>query len=168
MSPRVKQAIDDKRYLLKFFAAKEHRNLVLRIVDVLELRNDYQDWLIDRCCLGMPMPRDETRDAREASGWRKRILLQTFPGGNIVLPLEELLGPMEMTEVVMLQEICMAYHGIRQEKGEPSRVDPCGKCNGKGRNYGQKCKDCDGGGKIITFLEMSDEERRLAMGAPNE
>jgi hypothetical protein len=160
-------AIGDKRKLLKFFAAKEHKNLVLRIADVLELRNDQQDWIIGLANL-IRLPgltfKSAMPEIKEAQGMRKRWLLHQFPGGYIVLPFDELLGPMDMAQVKQLQEVCYAYHGVRMGKGEPSRVDKCDKCEGRGRVDGKKCKQCDGSGMTVTFLEMSDEEKALAKG----
>jgi hypothetical protein len=158
-------AIGDKRKLLEFFAAKEHRNLVLRIVDVLELRNDHQDWLI-RATAQIRKARMPV--AKEGTGWRKSWLLRLFPGGHITLPFEELLGLLDMEAAKLLQEICYAYQGVRLSKGEPSRVESCDKCSGAGLVHGQKCKQCDGGGLTTTFLEMSDEERYLARGEDHE
>jgi len=163
MSPIYRTgAIGDKRKLIKFFAAKEHQNLVLRIADVLDLRNDQQDWLIGLVEIVKSVPQPPVR--KEATGWRKRWLLQTCPNGYIVLPFEDLLGPMDMKAVMRLQEVCYAYYNVRMGKGEPSRVDKCDKCGGSKQVDGAKCKQCDGTGITITFLEMSDEERRLARG----
>ena len=49
-------------------------------------------------------------------------------------------------------------------QGQRSRVYKCDKCGGCDRINGGKCKQCDGEGITITFLEMSDEERALARG----
>lgn len=154
-------AIGDKRKLLGFFAEKGHQNLVLRIADVLDLRNDHQDLLI---AIINWVLEPEPRIREMASGWRKRGLLRVFPGGHIVLPFEELLPKLHMVSIRDLQQVCQEYQQVRMGKGEPSRIDICGKCEGRGALGGKKCKDCDGEGRTVTFLEMSDEERQLAVG----
>lgn len=150
------RGIDDKRRLLEFFGAKEHRNLVLRIVDVLELPNDQVDHLIH--LVGKPAM------LAGQDGWRKRHLLNEFPAGWIVLPLDALLEPMELEDVQKLQSVVYQYADIRRQKGEPNRVEPCPRCRGQGRFAGSLCKDCQGDGKVITFVEMSEDEKELARG----
>ena len=154
-------AIGDKRRLLEFFAAKGHENLVLRIADVLELLNAHQDWLIrviSRTLAVTVVPE------AEGTGWRKQWLLHLFSTGYIVLPFDDLFRYLNMDEVKRLQEVCFVYHGIRLEKGEPSRAETCSACAGTGKFQGKTCPQCEGGGQIFVFLEMSDEERALARG----
>jgi hypothetical protein len=154
-------AIDDKRKLLGWLAATEHKNLVLRIVDVLELRNDHQDWLIYHAAAIRMVT---IAAGSEGSGWRKGWLLNQFPNGWIILPFDKLLTPLNMDGIKKLQEIIFAYRGIRLEKGEPNKIEPCEKCNGTCAVGGRPCKHCDGEGQIITFLETSDEERQMMKG----
>jgi len=151
------RGIDDKRRLLAFFGAKEHKNLVLRVVDVLELSNKEQDYL-----LGLFVP--DCFEAAVKDGWRKRVMLEKFPAGWIVLPIDATLEPMELADVAQLQAVVYHYADIRRQKGEPNRIEDCVKCRGKGRRVGGLCKDCQGDGKVITFIEMSEEERKLAHG----
>jgi hypothetical protein len=150
----------DKRKLLGWLAATEHKNLVLRIVDVLELRNDHQDWLIDLA--GHVIARGGW--VLTDDGWRKRWLLRHFPNGWIVLPFDKVLPPLDMDGIKKLQEIVFAYRGIRLEKGEPNKVEPCDKCGGTCKVAGRACRHCGGDGQIITFIETSDEERALMRG----
>ena len=163
------RGIDDKRRLLAFFGAKQHKNLVLRVVDVIELRNEYQDQLIDETAV-----RENQRSGRSAlmtqmlilkeknaPGWRKNFIMQNWPGGWIVLPIDRLLEEKTMEQVEYLQEIVFAYADIRRQKGEPCRVDVCDKCRGSGTIQGRRCKDCDSG-QVITFIEMSPEEIAFA------
>jgi hypothetical protein len=158
------RGIDDKRRLLAFFSAKEHKNLVLRVVDVLELRNDEQDYLIRLCGHGMQSATDEVIDMRNKSGWRKKELLLKYPNGWIVLPLDDLLDPMGMDEIAKLQAVIYHYADIRRQKGEPHRVEDCARCGGSGRLASRECKFCAGSGRVYTFIEMSDEEKELAHG----
>lgn len=154
-------AIDDKRDLLGWLAATEHNNLVMRVVDVLELRNEHQDWLLSYVMRvkGTPVPYQAIERGLEKQGkTRKQFLLHEFPTGWLVLPFDKLLETMDMGCVQKLQEIIFAYRGIRLEKGEPNKIEPCDKCAGKG------CKHCGGEGQIITFLETSAEERELMKG----
>jgi len=155
----------DKRRLIAWFGAKEHKNLVLRVVDVLELSNDAQDFVIQlvRSMNGKGSDKHFVSD-----GWRKSWLLHYFPNGWVVLSIDELLKPMEFEVLKELQAVLFAYTRIRQEKGEPNRIDACVRCNGTGyrgvtASTGH-CKHCEGEGHIITFIEMSSEEKALAEG----
>jgi hypothetical protein len=153
------RGLDDKRRLLRFFAAKNHRNLVLRVVDILEMRNDRQDYLIRAVeRLHGPLPAPEPA----GDGWRKKWLLRKAPTGWVLLDIDTLLEPLELAQVEELQQVLHEYRAVRLEKGEPNRVDDCEKCRGTGRVAGNICKTCDGDGQIITFLEMSPEEIEMA------
>ena len=149
------RGLDKKERLVAFFKAKGHVRLVLRIVDVLELRNVYQDYLIEKCgrVHELPARRDMTRKA-----W----LLKAFPNGWLTMPIDQLLEPMGLREVERLQSIIFAYADVRRQKGEPHRSEPCPDCGGSPRSG--LCKSCHGDGVVLTFIEMSDEEKRLAEG----
>lgn len=156
------RGIDDARRLLGFFAAKNHHNLVLRVADVLEMRNDLQDrvafWRILR---------DGDQDQMSSGIWytprtRKLWFNRIFPSGWIVLPFRPWLESRSMDYLVLVQEVIYAYADIRRQKGEPCRIDTCAKCGGSGRLSGRRCQECNGEGRIITFIEMSDEEIELA------
>jgi len=151
------RGIDTPEHLLAFFKAKGHVNMVLRIVDVLELIQD--DFLFIKSVVSRVIGADQF-------GTPKIFFLRLFPKGWIVLPWEKVLEGMKVPDMEKLQSALHAYKEIRWGKGEPNRVDPCPKCNGtgfKGTGDG-KCENCDGSGKITTFLEMSDEEAAMAEG----
>lgn len=154
--------VDDKRRLLKFFEVKNHVNLVLRVVDVIELRNDQQNTLIKLIArvLDVESPTSSSW-ASERYGWRKHWLLQQCPTGYIVLPLRDVLEPMSLEEIGSLQAIIYHYADIRRQKGEPHRVETCPHC----ASSAGKCEYCGDSGQVITFLEMSAEEIKLAEGA---
>lgn len=146
--PRVVGArgIDDKRRLLGFFAQKGHHNLVLRIVDVLEMRN------LARVAGMVAITREvAVCPADNVKGW----LLEQFPDGYITIPIDRLLDPIALKDVAQIQEVVAEYRDIRMGKGEPSRKEMCPKCAGLG------CDNCHEG-SIFIFLEMSDEEIALA------
>ncbi len=82
----------------------------------------------------------------------------------MVLPIENLLAPMDLEQVQRFQQCMYEYQQVRQHKGEPNRVDKCGHCKGDGRIGPDSCDHCGGEGISITFLEMSDEETILATG----
>lgn len=151
-----------RRGLLKFFGAKGHKNVVLRTVDVLELRNDLQDRVIE---WSVNLVKHHRLSNFHGDGWRKRWLVQHHPNGWIVIPIERLLNYYdEFADTKLIQEVVSAYTDIRRQKGEPSVVEACPKCNGLGTINGVRCDECWGEGQIITVVEMSAEERALAMG----
>lgn len=164
--------INDPKKLWAFFAAKGHENLVLRIVDVLELRNDQQDLIIEHAALAIE-GRDPALTSQAAAslsrsrpidpgdGWRKRWMLRAFPGGYVVIPFARF-EALTIEQLQQVQQVCFNYHGVRLAKGEPSRVDPCTKCEGRKIISGKPCDWCEGTGKSITFVEMSDEECAIA------
>lgn len=155
-----------KERLLAFFGAKQHENLVLRVVDVMELGNEAQDFLI-----GLAAGGDGTVDVAgklgegQANGWRKRWMLREYPRGYMVLPMKRTIEPLSFEALQTLQAIVVGYTRIRLEKGEPSRIDACDKCGGSGRQGQRRCRHCDGEGQITTLLEMSPEEKQLSEGS---
>jgi hypothetical protein len=149
-------AIDSTKRLAAFFEAKGHRNLVLRVVDVLDLRFDHQDLIIGLAAESYAAsPREEQQSRKQ---WMQRLA----PDGYLVLPLAPLLRGIDMEIASRLQEAIYAYTQVRRYKGEPSRTDDCEPCKGTGRVSGAKCGDCGGEGAVITFIEVSPEERVLA------
>lgn len=154
------RGIDDKRRLLKFFAAKDHKNLVLRIADVLDMIQEDQNYVMNLVSLFKDMDPwygDKNR--------RKAFFLKNYPDGYIRLPIDAILDPMELPDIEKLQAILYAYVEIRRGKGEPQEVEVCKECRGFGFvTEGRKrtCKACMGEGKIIIFTEMSKREIKLA------
>lgn len=159
----MKRGIDDPKRLVAFFDCKSHRNLVLRVVDVLELRNDLQDFLIGLVAEGDAVV--ERLTAEQANGWRKQWLTRQYPTGYVVMPIKGIIDRIGLEATKVLQELVYAYADIRRQKGEPCRVAKCSQCRGSGRFADRRCQQCDGEGQIITFIEMSDEEKALAEGA---
>lgn len=160
--PPVVRGLDDKRRLLRFFAAKNHRNLVLRVVDMLEMRTDELDHLIKTVVIGALGKPEWPNIMMPMSP--KQYLLKWFPGGWVVCPFEDLLNPLDLPAVERLQQSLSEYRAVRYEKGEPNKSEPCQTCQGSGRHAGRTCKGCEGDGLVYTFLEMSEDEARLAEG----
>lgn len=140
--------IDDKKKLLAFFGAKQHKNLVLRVVDVLDLGNEAQEFL-KRLVFAF-------FGGVNWEGSPKQVFLHYYTAGYMVLPFEAALLPLSLAEIQTLQGVVYGYRDIRRSKGYPMRVDKCA-CGGR-----KRCEKCCGVGEIVTFLEMSDEERSLA------
>jgi len=159
-SPYRIRGIDTPDHLMRFFEAKGHRNLVLRIVDVIELRNEHQQWLYYQ----VAAQRMLTIEGTPIEGFKSWFLRQ-FPQGYIVLPFKGWIPYLSMDQLKTLQDICMSYMGIRFEKGWPSVSDVCAACRGSGKQAdGRKCETCMGLGKIYTYIEMSAEEVAMAVG----
>lgn len=155
------RGIDSKRRLLGFFGAKGHHNLVLRIVDVLEMRPGSQALIAGMVAINRGLTDTQPLAGSSLKGW----LLHQFPDGHIVLPIDRLLEPLPLREVEKIQVLTAEYHNVRLGKGSPSKTEPCPECGGTGFGRGEdgKCEHCDGSGRIVTFLEMSDEEIALAL-----
>jgi hypothetical protein len=148
--------LDSKERLLKFFEAKGHLNLVLRVVDMLEMRTSSLDYL-----LGVLADRRKQRAPGEhPPGLRKQWLLHEFPDGWAVIPIKVVLEPMDLVECEKLQQALHEYRAVRMEKGEPHTIRPCEKC--LGRQSGRVCGYCGGEGQTITFEEMSEWETETA------
>lgn len=145
------RGIDNKRRLLGFFAASGHRNLVLRVIDILDLSFKSQNVILGMLALAHQIPPDPPQE-----DWRRWWLL-TFPTGYVVIPIVDLLGPIPLEEVATIQQVIAEYRNVRQGKGSPCRTDVCGACGGGG------CDQCDGG-KVYVFLEMDATEQELARG----
>ena len=151
--------IGNRERLIKFFQARGQRNLVLRIVDVLEQRNDYQDFLIrtiENLELIQAGKTGVSPTVQKGLQSRKDFFLGKWPAGWIVLPLVDYLQSMSFDDVVKLQELIYNYQNIRCEKGEPCVVEQCRSCGGQG------CDGCCGMGKTTTLVEMSEEEEILS------
>jgi hypothetical protein len=150
--------LDSKERLLKFFEAKGHLNLVLRVVDMLDMRITSLDYLLHQVSR---MVQANVADGMEQTdGWRKRWLLHQFPSGWVVIPIKAVLEPMDLAECEKLQQALHEYRAVRMEKGEPHTIRPCEKC--LGRQSGRVCGYCGGEGQTITFEEMSEWETTAA------
>jgi len=141
------KGIDDRKHLFEFFRAKGHRNLVLRVADVIELKPGDQKRLCELVYTSAAV-----EDARS-------FLIErgAFWDGHLVIPFDQLdVTEVPLEKLLELQAIVYSYLNVRRGKGEPSRVDPC-RCGGKVAG----CKECGGTGATRTFLEVSEEEQRL-------
>lgn len=158
MSESMLLGLDRKERLFRFFKTKNHKNLILRVVDVLELVQDDQLYLISL----LAKLRGSVCTATTANE-RKRYFLKVFPDGYIKFPLKWLAESVDMLALNRLQCIMFNYVAVRREKGVPFRIDVCEKCNGTGvDSAGKACFYCGGGGKIEIVVEMSDDEIALA------
>ncbi len=146
------RGIDDKRKLLGFFAAKHHHNLVLRVCDLIELPLPSQAELVTllRVYGGLD-PYDAGREPRD-------FFLHHSMDGYLVVPFAKLLEA-DLPVLQEVQQILYEYRDVRQGKGEPSRMEIC-EC--EGHPLFGRCTKCDGSGKVIVYVEMSDDEKKLA------
>lgn len=158
MSEKIKVGvINDKRKLLGFFAAKAHRNLVLRVADLIELPLPSQAELVTLLRVyGGLAPFDAGREPRH-------FFLHHAFDGYLVVPFERLLQA-DIPVLAELQQILIEYREVRQSKGEPSKTEVC-ECEGHPLFGG--CPKCHGSGQITVYVEMSDEEKKLAELQPN-
>jgi hypothetical protein len=139
--------IDDRKHLFEFFRAKGHRNLVLRVADVLDLKEAEQRRLCE-----LIYTSGQVEDPRH-------FLIErgAFFDGHLVIPFDQLdAAEVPLEKLLELQAIVYSYLNVRRGKGEPSRIDPC-RCGGKGKG----CKECGGTGTTRTYLEVSEAESRL-------
>jgi len=145
------KGIDDRKHLFEFFRAKGHRNLVLRVADVIDLK------LPDQRRLCSLLYGREVEDPRS-------FLIErgAFCDGHLVIPFDQLdAAEMPLEKLLELQAIVYSYLDVRRGKGEPSRVDPCSCEPAEGRLGRRGCEKCGGTGATRTFLEVSEEEQRL-------
>jgi hypothetical protein len=152
----MRRGLDSKEKLLAFFKAKGHRNLVLRNVDLHDLSKNGRVLLLKLVhqTLGFDVPAG-------AEDNLKSQLLEWFPLGYVIIPMEKLDG-LELADLEHVQVVTYEYKNIRLEKGVPHKVETCEACKGRGKIGARECKECLGEGRIITFLEVSDEETELA------
>lgn len=170
---RAKRGIDSVARLRAFFQAKGHKNLVLRVVDILDMPQASQAalriWLAAATVLTIDYSEQSLRQLKQ---WFVAI----YPTGYIVVPWKAI-GD-DLKELELLQQLLAEYRSVRLGKGEPSEKKPCPTCGGSGGkthvshgaggpmlhgNKGQ-CPDCEGLGWYRVFVEMSEEERKLAEG----
>jgi len=167
----VRRGLDSKQRLLNFFSAKRHKNVVLRVVDLLDMRNEDLAVLLryiaavalfDPAKTREMVVQEVDRGLAQENAWRKQWLTRNFPSGWVVLSIDALLEPLDLVGVERLQQALYEYRNVRYSKGEPNRIETCPACE-KGRTpNGRKCERCDGAGIEMTFLEMSSDEVRLA------
>jgi hypothetical protein len=150
--------INSKRKLIDFFLKKNHKNLVLRIVDVMDLIQEDRNFLMYHLSqlTGIPF---SFGNKQVVKSW----FLKVYPSGYVVAPVSEFLDMFDLEGIERLQSILSAYVEVRRGKAYPVREDRCSCCLGIGR-LGDKseCPKCFGSGAITTFLEISDEEVLLA------
>lgn len=154
------RGLDTPEHLLAWMTAAGRKNVVLKVADVLDLPQDDQRLLVG--LISVASGTTEPAQRLEGSALRSRIqALGT--GGYILIPREEICS-LPIDDLAILQQWLAAYREVRLSKGEPSRVEPCAACSGDGRRHGKMCSVCHGEGKMIIFLEISDEESRLSCG----
>lgn len=149
--------LDNPEKLRAFFAAKGYRNLVLRVVDMLGMRLPDLDFL---CVVALPT------SSRSRGETHKQYLLRCANvDGYIVVPWDTLLLHADLAAIERLQAALAEYRSVRYHKCEPMRMDACTTCNHmKLPPHGRRtsCPNCDGTGVTYTWIELSEEEQRLA------
>ena len=154
------RGIDQKTRLAAFFKAKNHRNLVLRVVDLIRLIQDDQQWMIHFLvkCLSY------SEATPQGDNWRKQWFKRNFPTGYIVIPVDAVLQHYSLQELARLQQIVHAVAELRFSDGAITRRETCEKCQGTG------CSWCGQTGVVETFLEVDATEQALAEGvsSPHE
>jgi len=149
--PVVIRGLDSPEKLREFFRAKGYRNLVLRAVDMLEMRVADLDYL-----LSVVFP----SAGRTPGETHKQFLLRLAnPDGYCIVPWDRLLARADLDFLERLQAALAEYRTVRYHKGEPMRSDPCRTCAGRQR---VGCHECDGTGVTHTWLELSAEETAFA------
>jgi len=166
------RGLDSPQRLLAFFKAKGQTNLVLRVVDMLDMRNVDLQTLITEVVIrgaGTPPP------AKIFS--YKGYLTFHFPLGYVVAPMAALLEDRTLVELEFLQAALAEYKSVRYHKGEPTLRGECLECLGLPPGQpmpgsitaltpnGVQCRDCNGARETITWLELDATEMALAMGS---
>ncbi|MCU0913015.1 MAG: hypothetical protein MUC88_00455 [Planctomycetes bacterium] len=150
--------IDDPARLRKFFEAKAHRSLVVRVADAMEMGADDQALLLellDR--LGRSAPPHDTVTGR---------IQRAGQDGYILLPMAHVCQ-MSLEDLQAVQVMLCGYHEVRERKGEPSAQETCDCTDGGQRRPDPQCNSCSGTGLLWVLQEMSAEEVALAEGAAN-
>jgi len=149
------RGIDNAEHLFRFFAAKGHKNLVLRVADLLELRRVEQERLI-KILYGVDFngPGSEEFRTEQVCRWLKGAGYMRC--GYLVIAMARL-EAFDMVALTELQQIVALYRNVRRGRGEPSELQDHTECGGRG------CPMCGHTGKIRVFLEVSEEEKQLAM-----
>jgi len=149
------RGIDDPVRLRRFFEEKRQTNLVLRVADVMALREDDQVLLLlllER--FGTPAPEHPTREGRlQRAGTNGYILISTAD-----------LCRLDLEELQVVQALIHSYREIREGKGEPSAIESCDCTADRRRAPDPRCRMCSGTGELLVLQELSPEERELAGG----
>jgi len=148
--------IRGKEHLAAFFKAKNHKNLVLNLGDVLRLPEHHVQGAADFAA------RLDIGGCAERRGTMKPHDLLRFaaPGGYLIMPFEQLCGDgFDQSDLVGLQALTGAYKEYRRRDGGPYKEVPC-KCGGRLSG----CQYCAGIGHTSVLVEMSEEEIKLAIG----
>ena len=120
------RGIDSAEHLRDWFAAKGQAYLVFKLADVLDLTEDNQrlfldlvDWIGSAPSLvdAINLP---TRDQVQRAGHR----------GYALIPIPEMCKLLELDDLQAVQALVFAYRQARQDKMEPSHVEPCD-CKGR-------------------------------------
>jgi hypothetical protein len=133
--------------------------VVLRVADILDMAEDDQ-LLAMQLFIAADIAPATSLDA----GPNCRAVIQRLGVNGYIKLSRDWICSLSMDDLHVVQRWIMNYRDVRLHKGEPSRVDPCEACAGKGQLGGQDCRECGGEGRTITFLEISEEEEALCQG----
>jgi hypothetical protein len=154
----ILRGLDSPEHLRAWMEAAGREFLVLRVADILDMTEDYQrlglDWIAMACGGSAPnLEGPQLRSHIQGAGIN----------GYINIPRDGICS-LSLDDLQVVQQWLSVYRDVRLGKGEPSRIDPCEKCGGLGTIAREECGECGGEGRIITFLEISDEEAVLSEG----
>jgi hypothetical protein len=153
------RGLDSPEHLKAWMEAAGREWVVLRVADILDMSPDDQ-----RLAIQILIEAEVAPSTYLDAGPNWRPAIQRLGVNGYIKIHRDKICALAMDDLQVVQQWISVYRDVRLGKGEPSRTDPCEKCGGRGQLHGQKCEDCDGGGEIITFLEISDEELALMEG----
>jgi hypothetical protein len=155
----ILRGLDSPEHLRAWMEAAGREFLVLRVADILAMREDDQrlalEWIAIACG-------GEAIQGLEGTMLRSHIQGAGI-NGYIRIPRDGICS-LSLDDLQVIQQWLSVYRDTRLGKGEPSRIDPCERCRGRGKISGMDCPICGGEGKILTFLEISDEEAAISEG----
>lgn len=130
----------------QWMLARDQRYIVLRVADVLTMRDNPRRILAQFASI------DERTDPREA--WKSA---GAELSGYVRVGVAALVT-LDRDGLIALQAALSEYAQGRMSRGTPVRRDTCEKCQGRG------CNECGGRGFTETLIEMDEHETRLAAG----
>lgn len=145
------RGLDSPQRLLEFFKAKNHKRLVLRTADILQMLAEDQLLLTQLLVKLGRCPDEPGRPLRHR-------LQELGVNGYLLIPIDLLSSRLTLEDLQQLQAWLTEYQEVRHGRLEPSRTETCSYCGGKG------CQRCGQTGQLMVLLEISDEEQRLAEG----
>lgn len=149
----ILRGLDSPEHLRSWMEAAGRENMVLRVADVLSMEDHDIELFLDWA----------EKAKRESLFGSARSRVQGMGVNGYILISRDEICSLPMDDLQIVQQWLEVYKDVRAGKGEPSRTEPCTECGGKGRRCaGSRCQQCMGSGKIIIFLEISDEEIALS------